>query len=182
VLAPGVEPEAPSPVARYTTPTLTVALDYLNTVWWLKFGADKALLRLRSAAATAALEAGCSTRGEFDSRLSNITNALNLLDVPVGVLPKDNGTGTLKRLGACQRDVLDATEMERTDRALRTLEAINEIRVAFQHSAARQNLARAFNVLGIPSPRPGWGECWDIVRARTADALTIISTELNRHT
>jgi hypothetical protein len=175
-----VEPEASSPVPRYTTPMLTVALDYLNTVWRLKFGTDRALIRLRSAATTAALETGCSTREEFQSRLSDLADAFNLFDVPAGNLPKESGT--IKRLAACLKDLLDSGEMERADRALKTLEAVNETRVAFQHTSTRANLASAFNALGIPSPRPGWGECWDIVRARTAHALTIISTELNRHT
>ncbi len=179
-----VEPEQPSAVPHYTAPGLTQSLDYLDAIWRLKFGARNNLIRIRSASATAALETNCSSREEFRSRLSDLADVLKLLNVPDALLsgeeiPPDQ---TFRRLASCLKSILDSEEMERVDRALKTLGAVNEARVALQHSATRANLARAFNTLGIPLPQPGWGECWDIVRAQAARALTVLSSELNRHT
>lgn len=180
-----VEPDETSLAPGYTAPALTVALDYLDAIWRLKFGGGKNLLRLPSAASTAALETNCSTRDEFRSRLSDFADLLKRLNVPDELIvgaEKPPADQTFKRLESCLKSILDSEEMERANSSIKMLVAVNEARVALQHSATTANLARAFNTLGIPSPYPGWCECWDIVRAQTTRALIGLSSEINRYT
>jgi hypothetical protein len=179
-----VKPEFVSTVESYQPALLSQALDHLDAVWRLKFGRANRLVRLYSAVEAGALEADCSTRDEFSARLSNLDDILKAM-VLSNDLVKDESireSETLKRLTACLRPILDADQMDQVHAAIGTLAAVNELRVAAQHSLTRANPAAAYNRLGIPYPPTSWKNTWNQVRSRVAQAVNAISSELNKHT
>ena len=54
---------------NYVAPSLTRALDFVDTAWRLRFGKSRRLVDLPSAASTAALERDCATEQDFADRI-----------------------------------------------------------------------------------------------------------------
>jgi hypothetical protein len=166
-----VGPEAAAAAVILPARAMTESLDYLDTAWRLAFNAP--LLRLRSAALVADLGAGTSSREDFQSRISALSDVMKGFDVgdellPTGMtLDKDH---TLARLRAVLAARLDDEALAEAKGALDTLTAAARVRAAMQHGPAAPELPARLAVLGVPFPPSDWGNAWDIVRSRVASA------------
>jgi hypothetical protein len=174
------------PLPKLSSPlTLPEAFDFLDAVWRLAFGKRQALLRQQSTAPIASLALPCTTRQEFESRLSALADILKSMEIPDGLLPSDiqpiNKDQTFVRLLACLQSCLEAVDYNAVEQAVRTLRAVNEVRVALQHGGAARNLPAELMKLGVPYP-PQWGDAWDRIRAKTSEALHIIREKIFRWT
>ena len=77
----GLPDEPAAPPMRYLSPALSLAFDFLDTVWRLKFGRKHKLLQLRLLTPTTDLERDCLTREEFQSRLSALADTLKSMRI-----------------------------------------------------------------------------------------------------
>lgn len=170
-----VLPATPKPALRLSPRELPVALDFLDVTWRLVF--RRPLIRLRSVESIAGLVLPCSTAEEFAQRLSEFTDVIKLMDIPDELLPDEKKTltkgETLNRLGAALA-VLGNEKGASFERAIRTLQAINRVRSALQHSAASRELPLALAELGIPYPIEDHGDSWEAIRDQAVRSLTTI--------
>jgi hypothetical protein len=168
----------------YAAPMLTQALDLLDSSWRLRFDTKSRLLRLRSAASTAILETACSTSEDFQVRLSALADILKSLQVESKLVKdeKIEASQTFKRMrAALAQAITDEPGLELVYSAIHKLEAVNEFRVASQHSDTKVNRVHAQLDLGIRYyPEASWKEVWDDLRSRLVQALATISAELQR--
>ncbi len=65
-------------------------------------------------------------------------------------------------------------------RAILTLRRVRQARNAAQQGVAEGGLTERLAALGITDAPPNWAAAWDIIRAATVDALTVIRHELRR--
>ena len=174
-----------APVPTLASPlTLPEAFDFLDTVWRLAFGKKRGLLRLRSTTDTVSLVLACSTRDEFKSRVSALDDIFKSMEIPDGILEieldESNKGHTFVRLLACLETRLETIDYQEVEQAVNALRAVNEVRVAFQHSGAASRLPDALRKLGIPYPPSQWGDAWDRIRAKVSEALHIIREKVRR--
>jgi hypothetical protein len=131
------------------------------------------------------MEAHCTTRDEFEARLSSLSDTIKSFDIPDRLIkgssiPQDQ---TIKRLNiAVSQFGGGAAPSGHFTAAISTLSAVNELRVSFQHGATKANQASAFKTLGIASPGADWSSDWDTIRGLAATALGAIAEELNKYT
>jgi hypothetical protein len=91
-------PDAPAaPPMSYLSPAISLAFDFLDAVWRLKFGKEHKLLQLRLLTPTTDLERGCSTREEFQSRLSALADTLKSMRIDDQLLKDHPKKGDIRR-------------------------------------------------------------------------------------
>jgi hypothetical protein len=168
----------------YLPPAMSIAFDYLDAVWRLKF--EKKLLRLRLLTPTTDLERDCSTREEFQSRLSSLADTLKLLNIESRLLEKHpkkddiKSDHTLIRPLAALEGAIALESLDPIKAALERLQSINDLRVSRQHASTNINPITASNELGISEDvNLSWTEKWNQVRAKATEALRTIAAELN---
>jgi hypothetical protein len=172
-----VEPEIATRSRAFAPEALPEALDFLDATWRLAFGRHH-LVRLRSAADTAALVAPCRTRKDFVacmSALDDIIKSMTIDDEFLSDTDKVNqnmkGDKTLNRLTAClQHNISDLGQRQSGIDAIGVLRTANRIRVALQHSGNSEELPKALASLDI-SPNHDFGERWTTIRTRVTEAL-----------
>jgi hypothetical protein len=169
-------------------PPLSVAeaFDAANTTWRMVFGQDERLLtRSGSMAGAAALAVECGSRTEFDSLLSALADVIDQIRPGDALLPPDVDAKkverSLDRLHEVLKYKLPAGQHARVEQAVQMLRRVRQARNAVQHSGARGGLVSALRALGIYDASPRWSEAWDLIRARTVAALTILREELIRY-
>jgi hypothetical protein len=159
-------------VAAAPPQALEQALDDFDVRWRLAFG--RAILRLPGAEDVSTLAQPCSTRDEFERRLSVLADIVKRLDVPDDLLPPNGDVigkdQTLNRLDALLRSRLGPDDAAPAATATGVLRKVNRLRVGAQHSGAQGQRAQAADALGVPLDGR-WGEAWNGVRAATVQAL-----------
>lgn len=97
--------------AKYSSPALTQAIDLLDAVWRLRFGGNRALVKLSSATAMANLEMTCLTQEQFQARLVALGDVFQAMDIPPDLVDDKQVSGTLNRLkAAIQKTLQDEAE------------------------------------------------------------------------
>ncbi|MEU7916440.1 hypothetical protein [Microbispora bryophytorum] len=181
-----VEPPAITPVSPLE---LAEAFDVLDAVWRLAFDKKKPLLSLSTVATPAALSLGCTTRAEFETRLSDLADLIDRIRVGDTLLrprsdeemnkDKDQLRASLNRMVDCLHHHLPAAQHPAVDAAIKTLRTIRGARNAQQHGITEGGgLTAKLRELGIHDAPPNWAGAWDVVRARTVEALTALRHEL----
>lgn len=167
------------PVARSPF-DLPESLDFLDATWRLTFGKHRRLVHLPTAAEAAGLGQSCSTREEFEARMSDLADVLDGFEVAGELIPADHeGRGPLSAMKAVLGDRLDEEEAAAAVEAVGTLQTVRRVRVALQHSDAVGELLPRLASVGAPAP-PEWGEAWDRIRTVTAEALDTIRAAVRR--
>lgn len=167
-LAPSAQPAAPvlsSPLS------LVAALDYLDIVWRLRFGAG--LLVVPSAERAARIVFEAATAEEFDNRLSALGEMFKGFDVP-----GDQQQGTLRRLRTFLASHLANEAITRVDAALATLQNVTHVRNAGQHMDAALEAATALPSFGLTYPVTDFQHAWQSVQAHVVLALDSVREEV----
>lgn len=151
------------------------ALDHLDTAWKAYSGKKKRLLKLTSTASIARLALACTDRSEFESRLSTIDDIVKKFEtnVPDWQEGPSSPPGSIARLKLYFETHPSILNEAREDglRALEKLQAVNCMRVGFQHSGAELKLLRAAAQLEIRWPVASWEEAWKQFAAQFVAAL-----------
>jgi hypothetical protein len=170
-----------------TTPQLSAlgvpeSFDVLDAHWRLAFGRTRRLVMLSTVTGPSTLSLGCTTRTEFESRLSALADVLDRLSVDDDLLPSElpvgQETGSLNRLEASLKHHLPPERHVSIGRAIQTLRRIRQARNAVQHGMAEGGLTERLAALGITDAPPNWAGAWDAIRSATVDALTTVRQEL----
>lgn len=170
---PELPSAAPSPLG------LVASLDYLDTVWRLAAGAGgKHLFEIHSVQRAAQLAFQAQTENEFESRLTGLGEILRSVRVPPAPTTKQARDKPLNALADHLVSLLPSSE-GRLRLAIDTLQAVIDVRDAGQHSAVRSKGARALIAFGVGYPPASWPAAWDVVAARTIEALDAIREELS---
>ncbi|WP_433417724.1 hypothetical protein ACQP1V_00755 [Microtetraspora malaysiensis] len=168
---------------------LAEAFDVLDAVWRLAFDKKKPLLSLSTVATPAALSLSCTTRVEFETRISDLADLIDRIRVDdLHLKPrseedlekdKDKLKASLNRIEDCLHYHLERAQHAAVDRAIKTLRTIRQARNAEQHGITEGGgLTAKLRDLGIYDAPPNWGGAWDAVRARAVEALTTLRHEL----
>jgi len=172
-----------------TTPQLSAlgvpeSFDVLDAHWRLAFGKRQRLVLLSTVRGPSTLSLGCTTRIEFESRLSALADVIDRLNIDDDLLPaeltNEQAKGSLNRLEASLRHQLPVDQHAAISRGIQTLRRIRQSRNAAQHGTAEGGLTERLTVLGITNAPPDWAGAWDAIRSATVDALTEIRQELRR--
>lgn len=170
--APRARPVTPSPFG------LVATIDYLDTVWRLVNGHDH-LFRLHSAQKTAQLANPVGDVDEFESRLSGLAEILRSAQVPKsGVRRKERDRDRVLVSFETYLVGLLPGSQTRIKRSITTLQNVLDVRDAAQHSAAGMRAQAAFEALGVAYPPAAWALAWEVVVARTIEALTALREEI----
>jgi hypothetical protein len=172
--APAEEAARPAFVSTLSLPE---AMDFLDAVWELKWGAR--LFSLPSATSIVQLSQPCNTADEFASRLNTLTDILARMNIPTSPETKRE-EGTLSRLESLIGRVVAGGDPSGIDQALSDLRAVVAIRAGGTHAGARVRRIKGFSTLGLPFPPTGWAEAWQVIEARTVSALNAIREEIRR--
>ncbi len=185
-------PDAAGRAILITPRSLADALDHLDAVWRLTFKAP--LLNIRRAADVLGLAQSCSTADEFESRLSDLADVLNGLQVSDALLPGTVGKqlasiigveqgiplidipkeASFNRLAAAVDMKLEDPAREQGLAAVRALRSVRDLRVAAQHAHAAERLPGVLGRLGLQFPITDYGATWDQVGSKTVDALAAV--------
>lgn len=174
-----LEPSQPAAAAT----DLPDAIDTLSAYWRLAFHKTHRLVTLHTVSSAAALAQACSSREDFESRISSLTDLLDKFKIDDDLLPDglsdEERKGSMNRLESCIKHKLPTEYRELMLREVRTLRNVRRARVAVQHTGGgRDSLPEALRRLGIYDAPPNWSGAWERVRAVTADALNVIRRQL----
>ncbi len=159
----------------HTSPfTLPAALDYLDTVWRLKFGTGLLVPPGLERSARLALDAG--TAEEVDSALSALSEVLKALNVPgqAGV-----GGHPLVRLVPFLRTHLAEEVMPRVEAAVAIFDAARQVRASAQHVGAQARGIAALTGLGLEYPVADWPSAWRQSQQAVAHACDVMRQEVH---
>lgn len=161
-------PRDPSPLE------LAEAFDHLDLAWRLQTG--QRLVHVPRASVVARLTQLVSSRDEFDSRCSSLSDLLSCLQVPlIGGL--DTDSKPLQRLeGALPAMTGDAAPGAVT--AVGILRRVAGVRASQQHTGSAGRYDRAWTDLGLPRFGSDWASAWRQIQVVTIDALTTIREAL----
>jgi hypothetical protein len=150
----------------------------------LAFGKKRRLLSLTNLVGPAALALDCTSRAEFESRLSALADTIDVMKVEDDLLPDGltdaQKDGSINRLSECVKARLPGEQYDRLAGSIRTLRLVRQARNAVQHSKVEGGLMSKLQALGIHDAPPHWAEAWDSIRGQTAAALMVIRSELRR--
>ncbi|NMM32406.1 MAG: hypothetical protein HHJ13_00050 [Phycicoccus sp.] len=133
------------------------------------------------------LAADVTTQVEFSHRLSALATVLSGLRVPKPdqeALQRhhlDSKAGPLIRLSVWLEDFIqDDGGRQRALGAVEDIRSANDLRVLAQHGGTkpRTRATQACSRLGIEDPIRNWGQAWETVRARVADAFDVVRQEM----
>lgn len=178
-----VEPVSEVDSAPYSSRDLPVAFDFLNVIWQRVF--KRLLFAKAGFQKSAALSLPCGNRDEFATRVGDLNELLRKMEIPDELLRDDNKLSgkhpipeaeKLNRLSACLRSKLTSDEHDQIAHAIDILKAINVVRNKITHGGAE--LIDALRYLGIKHPINDYSESWDRIRAKAAEALSMIRSSL----
>lgn len=162
---------------RYPPGALAEALDSLDTSWRLAFD-NESIIQLRNASEIVGLGLNCTSLEEFKSRVSELSDLVKNFEVAAELLPDGESVPrdqTLRRLRAALEPRVEPEELPTVVEAIADLQAINRIRVGYQHAGAADELPTHYDRLGIASPSSDWEDTWDAVRARATAAIQTLA-------
>lgn len=181
LVLPGEKDEPPT----YVAPSLTRALDFLDTAWRLQFGKSQPLVGIPSAASIAALERDCANDQDFADRVIALGDVLGALLIPDSLVGGDSDgqtPGSLNRLETVlKQHIADNAHRTHALEGLRILRAANNLRTGAAHGGfrAREARTRAEASLSIRFyPHATWSDTWNQLRARLTEALSAIAAAL----
>lgn len=172
VLAPetsGVQP--PALVSPFTLPA---AVDYLDAIWWRKFGSG--LVVAPGLERSARLTFDVESAAEADSALSALAEVLKSLEVP-GV--KGVGGHPLQRLLPYLREHLSVEVMPAIEDAVAILNAARQVRAGAQHLQAQSGVVDALALLNLPYPVADWPSAWRQIQQAVAYGCDVIRQEVH---
>lgn len=166
-----------SPLDRPLVPvspfSLPASIDYLDTVWRLRFGGP--LIGSPGIERSARLAFDVSSPEEADSALSALAEVLKGLRVPGS--PGVDGH-PLQRIAPFLATQLPSEAVPRVDEAVERLDAARSLRAGAQHVDAQAKAVHAHAVLGLSYPVSDWAAAWAQVQATVAHAIDVIRQEL----
>lgn len=179
------EPAVAEPVSPLGLPEL---FDVLDAYWRLYFDKKLHLVDLTTVTAPASLTLPCSSRTEFESRLSALADIIDKLKVDDALLPAmtedekaEKIKGSLDALQIALEGKLPAQHHGNIQKTVRSLRKIRQARNALQHGITRDGgLTAKLREIGIHDAPPNWSGAWNTIRIWTADALTLLRNELRR--
>ncbi len=178
-LSPWLEPTTePAPVLSIPAMKLTAAIDYLNLVWRLTFSDDR-LVDLRSAERIASLDQDASSKEEFHSQISVLSDLLRSANK--GAAKHSNRKHRdhpLAALGSAITGYAETVSSTRVEEAIASLEAVISLRDSDQHVGASHKALTATRDLGLEYPISDWPFSWSVVSARAVEALGTLRDEL----
>jgi hypothetical protein len=148
---------------------LAASLDFLDTVWRLKYG--KPLFVLPSALSVVSCTGDAWTAEEFDARLSDLVQILKSISLA--------GVGhPIARLRAQLLMDLPPAAEQRVVAATETLTAVSTVRNGAQHRSAEPETIQALARFGLEYPLSDWQGGWLAIRAWTAHAFAELRDEV----
>lgn len=170
---PATEPDEP-PLG------LAAELDFLDTVWRLRYGtARPPLLALRGALPVARLSMDVASAEEFDARLSDLAQVLKSFDLE-GIAGHKNRQHPVQRLVDHLQDDLHIEEgaSARIAGAGAVLEAAIDIRNGGVHHNAATKAVSGLKTLRIGYPITDWHTAWRTIRSAVTRAVASLREEL----
>ncbi|HXZ66576.1 MAG TPA: hypothetical protein VEH05_17695 [Streptosporangiaceae bacterium] len=179
-----LELEGTTRIPQLSALSVPESLDVLDAHWRLAFGKSRRLLTLSTLTGPSSLSMDCTSRAEFESRLSSLSATIDRLKVDDDLIPDETPAertrGSLNRLEICLTHKLPPEQHQSVRNAIQVLRRIHQARSSDQHGLAKGGLTEALARLGITDAPPNWKGAWDTIRARTTDALTAIRQELRQ--
>jgi len=154
---------------------LVGAIDYLDTVWQLRFNKKK-LVHFESLERAALLALPVHSADGFDTALSAFADVVGHLSVPDQ--PGAQDQHPLTKLDAFLAPRLQGANAQRIHDALTTLTLIKTVRHGMQHSKAAPDAAAALHTLGIGYPVRDWAWAWDAIRHAAINAFEALREEI----
>jgi hypothetical protein len=170
-----VPPEPPSAPLSPAPLDIPYAIGYLDAVWRAATGSR--LFVNIDPASDARLTLECGSEEEFNSLISALADVLGQVVKPEVSRPPQGGA--LEEVRDWLVPQLDAAAADRVSVAFATLIELRRIRVATQHSDARQKTVRAFREIGLQFPPPRWEQAWAHVVVTARGALDTIREEVH---
>lgn len=134
----------------------------------------------------ASLALPCSSRTEFESRLSALADIIDKLKVDDAVLPAmteddkaEKIRGSLDAFQIALEHKLPPQHHANIQKTVRTLRMVRQARNALQHGITKDGgLTAKLREIGIHDAPPNWEGAWNTIRTKTADALNLLRNEL----
>jgi hypothetical protein len=162
---------------------LAEAFDFLDAQWRLVFGREHPLIRAGSLSEAAGIATPCTSKEQFESRMSDLADILDRLTVADELLAEADRaecTGSMNRIASCIRARMAGDAQARALAAVDRLRKIRRVRVALQHSGAAAELPRALSALGLDNLPPDWPAVWRRIVALAHQALHDLRNEVKR--
>lgn len=153
---------------------LVGAIDYLDTVWQLRFKAK--LVQVDSLERAAMLALPAETSDAFDAALSAFADVLGHLSV--ADQPAAIDQHPLTKLGVFLPARLSTASHNRIREAVTTLNRIKTVRNGMQHAKAAPAAAEALHELGVGYPVTNWSVAWDTIRLAGITAFDALREEI----
>ena len=153
---------------------LSDAFDHLDLAWRLHTG--ERLVHVPRASVVARLTQPVSSKDEFDSRCSALSDLLSCLTVPVGG-DLDNDSKPLQRLEVAL-PAMTGDAGPGAVAAVGVLRRVAGVRASQQHTGSAGRYDRARTTLGLPRFGSDWASAWRQIQVVTIDALTTIREAL----
>jgi hypothetical protein len=153
---------------------LSDAFDHLDLAWRLH--TRERLVNVPRASVVARLTQPVSSRDEFDSRCSALSDLLSCLTVSVGH-GQTGDSKPLQRLEVALPAMTGAAGPGAVD-AVSVLRKVAGVRASLQHTGSADRYDRAWTALGLPRFGSDWTSAWRQVQVVTINALTAIREAL----
>jgi hypothetical protein len=160
-----------APPSPWSSLALPEAIDYLNAVWHLHFGAD--LIGIARSTAAAELTYECESTLEFDSRITALYTIFSQIRIPGGT-QSGKPTGLKKFLTKHP----NLKSQPRAVAAAETLETLFRFR-AWRHHPDATDGPEALRRLGVSHPIYDWGAAWRTITERVVDSLNALREEVD---
>jgi hypothetical protein len=115
-----------------------------------------------------------TTSEELSDRLSALTNIIDCINAPIIPAEKPGANehhGSIARLNYW----LVRKHGLRVGEAIRTLQAINRVRVNFQHAGSDRDDQKHYQFLHLDMPLTQWAESWNLIMAQATRAIYSIA-------
>jgi hypothetical protein len=172
LVTPETAPSAPPSPEPLDVP---YAAGYLDAVWRAETGSR--LFVNADPASVARLTLPCESEEEFNSLISAMADVLSSVAAPGTTASPQRMALEAVRDWVVPR--LDKAAADRVTAAFATLIELRHIRVAAQHSDARQKTVKAFTAIGLQFPPASWYEAWMHVVLMARGALDVIREEVH---
>jgi len=152
---------------------LLEAIDFLSVVWNEKFKTGR-LMQSLGTAPPGSLMLPCSSRDEFKSRLSDLSDIFKMFAIDDSLLSDPKAIKkdqTWNRIKEVAKNHLPAAEADRVEAAADRLRWIVAMRTGLQHGAISQDTRKAAAAIGLQWPATDWSAAWDHVRGVALEDL-----------